>query len=90
MKKAGGKNGITITYPDEKKISEIVDGKELVFQVLFAEEAGNVEWKIQNRFLNSIFLMNKLGISQAKFLKEKVAARQILRCVLRTPPTPSG
>ncbi len=56
MKEAANKPGITITYPDEKEIMEIINGKELVFRVYFAEEAGNVEWTIQRKLLENIFL----------------------------------
>ena len=58
MKEAGYKPGITITFPDEKEIMEIIDGKELVFRLYFAGEAGNVEWTIQRKLLENIFLMD--------------------------------
>ena len=38
---------------------EIINGKELVFRVYFAEEAGNVEWTIQRKLLENIFLLDE-------------------------------
>ena len=49
--------GVKVTYPDREELLSFADGKELVYQVHFAEKNGNVESRIMKRLRKNIFLM---------------------------------